>query len=85
VELESPSYVSCLLLQNVRQGKSRAGQWGFYLTFEQFGFVIGAFVGGLVYAGNHASVLIITSILFVVLAALSWFSVGRVANAPVEG
>jgi MFS family permease len=73
----APSYVSYSLLQNMRQGKSRAGQWGFYLTLEQLGFVVGAFIGGIIYAGNHSSVLITTSILFVILAALSGFRIRR--------
>lgn len=72
-----PSYVSYSLLQNMRQGKSRAGQWGFYLTLEQLGFVVGAFIGGILYADNHASVLIVTGILFVALAALSGFRIRR--------
>ena len=73
----APSYVSYSLLHNMRQGKSRAGQWGFYLTLEQLGFVVGAFIGGVLYASNHASVLVTTSILFVALAALSGFRIRR--------
>jgi MFS family permease len=75
----APSYVSYSLLSNMRQGRSRAGQWGFYLTFEQLGFVAGSFIGGYMYAGNHTSVLITTSILFVLLAALAGFGIRRVA------
>ena len=74
----APSYVAYSLLSNMRQGKSRAGQFGFYLTFEQLGFVAGSFIGGFLYASNHASVLITTSILFVILAALAGFRVRRV-------
>jgi MFS transporter, DHA1 family, quinolone resistance protein len=80
----APSYVAYSLLQKMRQGKSRAGQWGFYLTLEQLGFVVGAFIGGLLYASNHASVLIITSILFVVLAALAGFRIRRAAERVVS-
>src|SRR5437773_6793743 len=65
----APSYVSYSLLSNMRQGRSRAGQWGFYLTFEQLGFVVGSFIGGFLYASNHTNVLITTSILFIALAA----------------
>jgi len=74
----APSYVAYSLLSNMRQGKSRAGQFGFYLTFEQLGFVAGSFIGGFLYASNHASVLITTSIVFVILAALAGFRVRRV-------
>jgi MFS family permease len=76
----APSYVAYSLLSNMRQGKSRAGQWGFYLTLEQLGFVVGAFIGGILYAGNHTNILTITGILFVALALLSGFRVSRAAT-----
>jgi MFS family permease len=75
------SYVSYSLLSNMRQGKSRAGQFGFYLTFEQLGFVVGAFIGGFLYASNHASNLITTFLLFMVLAALAGFRIKRIPPA----
>jgi DHA1 family multidrug resistance protein-like MFS transporter len=75
----APSFISYSLLSNMRQGRSRAGQWGFYLTFEQLGFVVGALIGGFLYAGNHSSVLITTSFLFIVLAALAGFRIRRLA------
>ncbi len=77
----APSYVSYSLLQKMRQGKSRAGQWGFYLTFEQLGFVVGAFIGGVLYTNNHASVLIITSALFIILALLAGLRIRKVPPA----
>ena len=73
----APSYVSYSLLSNMRQGRSRAGQWGFYLTFEQLGFVVGSFIGGFLYASNHTNVLITTSILFIALAALATFRIRK--------
>ena len=73
----APSYVSYSLLSNMRQGRSRAGQWGFYLTFEQLGFVVGSFIGGLLYASSHTNVLITTSILFIALAALAAFRIRK--------
>ena len=73
----APSYVSYSLLSNMRQGRSRAGQWGFYLTFEQLGFVVGSFIGGLLYASSHTNVLIATSILFIALAALAAFRIRK--------
>ncbi|HLC11519.1 MAG TPA: hypothetical protein VJL56_06720, partial [Candidatus Bathyarchaeia archaeon] len=81
----APSYVSYSLLSSMRQGRSRAGQWGFYLTFEQLGFVVGSFVGGFLYASNHTSVLITTSIFFIVLAALAGFRIRRVAAGSEGG
>ena len=76
----APSYVAYSLLSNMRQGKSRAGQFGFYLTFEQLGFLVGSFIGGFLYASNHASVLITTSFLFVLLALLAGFGIRRVPS-----
>jgi len=73
----APSYVAYSLLSNMREGKSRAGQFGFYLTFEQLGLVVGSFIGGFLYASDHTSVLITTSVLFVLLAALAGFRIRR--------
>ena len=75
----APSLVAYSLLSNMREGKSRAGQWGFYLTFEQLGFVVGAFTGGILYASNHTSILITTSTLFIFLAALAGLRIRRVS------
>ena len=78
----APSYVSYSLLSSMRHGKSRAGQFGFYLTFEQLGFVVGSFIGGFLYASSHTSVLITTSLLFVILAVVAGLGIRRV---PVVG
>jgi MFS family permease len=75
----APSYVAYSLLSNMRHGKSRAGQFGFYLTFEQLGFLVGSFIGGFLYASNHTSVLFTTSLLFILLATLAGFRIRRVA------
>jgi MFS family permease len=80
----APSYVSYSLLSNMRQGKSRAGQFGFYLTFEQLGFVVGSLIGGFLYANIHTSVLITTSSLFVLLAVLAGLGIRR-APAVSQG
>src|SRR5947208_536755 len=80
----APSYVAYSLLSNMREGKSRAGQFGFYLTFEQLGLVVGSFIGGFLYASNHTSILITTSVLFVLLAALAGFRIRRAATSQVH-
>jgi predicted MFS family arabinose efflux permease len=77
----APSYVSYSLLSSMRHGKSRAGQFGFYLTFEQLGFVAGSFIGGFLYASNHTNVLVTTALLFVLLAGLAAFGLRRVPAA----
>ena len=81
----APSYVAYSFISNMRQGKSRAGQFGFYLTFEQLGFLVGSFIGGFLYSSNHTSILITTSILFVVLAVLARFCIRRVVADGGEG
>jgi len=73
----APSYVAYSLLSNMREGKSRAGQFGFYLTFEQLGLVVGSFIGGFLYASNHTSVLITTFVLFVLLSSPAGFRIRR--------
>jgi MFS family permease len=75
------SYVSYSLLSSMRHGRSRAGQFGFYLTFEQLGFVVGAFIGGFLYARNHTSNLITTAVLFILLALLAGLRIKRVTPA----
>src|SRR6267143_263235 len=80
----APSYVAYSLLSNMRQGKSRAGQFGFYLTFVQLGFLVGSFIGGFLYTSNHTSVLITTSFLFVLLAGLAGSRIRRVPSRKSE-
>jgi len=80
----APSYVAYSLLSNMREGKSRAGQFGFYLTFEQLGLVVGSFIGGFLYASNHTSVLITTFALFILLAVLAGSRIRRAATSQVH-
>ncbi len=75
----APSPVAYSLLSRVRQGRSRGGRFGLYLTFEQLGFVVGSYIGGILYSRNPVSVLITTSSLFLILAAVSWLRIRRVA------
>src|SRR5207244_5820525 len=70
-------YVAYSLRSSMREGKSRAGQFGFYLPFEPLGLVVGSLIGGFLYASDHTSVLITTSVLFVLLAALAGFRIRR--------
>ncbi len=67
----APSPVAYSLLSRVRKGKSRTGQFGFYLTFEQLGFVMGALIGGSLYSRSPESVFITTTLALLLLAILS--------------
>ena len=72
----SLSPVGYSILSGMRQGRSRAGRFGVYLTFEQLGFVVGAYAGGLLYARNPVSVFAATFFLFLALALLSRLRIG---------
>jgi MFS family permease len=73
----APSLVGYSILSVVRKGASRAGQFGFYLTFESLGFVLGSYVGGSLYTPNSTTNFYTTSALFITLAILAWVSLGR--------
>jgi len=70
----APSLVGYSILSTMRKGASRAGQFGFYLTLESMGFVIGSYLGGILYTLNPTSIFYTTSISFVALALLAWLS-----------
>jgi MFS family permease len=70
----APSLVGYSILSTVRKGASRAGQFGFYLTMESLGFVIGSYLGGILYTLNPTSMFYATSTSFIALALLAWLS-----------
>jgi MFS family permease len=70
----APSLVAYSILSTVRKGASRAGQFGFYLTMESLGFVLGSYLGGLLYTLTPISIFYTTSTAFVALAILAWLS-----------
>jgi len=70
----APSLVGYSILSTVRKGASRAGQFGFYLTLESVGFVIGSYLGGILYTVNPATMFYATPTLFTGLALLAWLS-----------
>lgn len=70
----APSLVAYSILSTVRKGASRAGQFGFYLTMESLGFVLGSYMGGLLYTLTPISIFYTTSTSFVALAILAWLS-----------
>jgi DHA1 family multidrug resistance protein-like MFS transporter len=70
----APSLVGYSILSTMRKGASRAGQFGFYLTMESLGFVVGSYLGGIVYTLNTTSMFYITPASFIVLALLARLS-----------
>ena len=70
----APSLVGYSILSTVRKGGSRAGQFGFYLTMESLGFVVGSYLGGILYTLTLTGMFYTTSTSFIVLALLAWLS-----------
>ena len=81
----APSLVGYSILSTVRKGGSRAGQFGFYLTLESLGFVVGSYLGGILYTLNPTTMFYTTPTLFIALALLAWLSFRRKAEpSPSE-
>jgi len=76
----APSPVAYSLLSRVRKGKTRTGQFGFYLTFEQLGFFFGALIGGFLYSRSAESVFVTTTLFLLLLAIVSGLSIKRPMN-----
>jgi MFS family permease len=78
----APSPVVYSMLSTGRQDASRAGQYGFYLTLENLGFVAGSYLGGVLYSLDPTIVFCTTSASFLALATLAAFSFrGRASRA----
>jgi MFS family permease len=78
----APSLVGYSILSTVRKRASRAGQFGFYLTLESLGFVVGSYLGGILYTRSPASIFYTTSTSFTLLAILAWLSFRSKALSP---
>src|SRR2546428_2538977 len=70
----APSPVVYSMLSTGRRDASRAGQYGFYLTLENLGFVAGSYLGGVLYSLDPTLVFCTTSASFLALATLAAFS-----------
>jgi predicted MFS family arabinose efflux permease len=81
----APSPVAYSILSTSRHDASRAGQYGFYLTLENLGFVAGSYGGGFLYALDPTIVFYTTSVLFLALAILAALGFrGKGELAPTE-
>jgi MFS family permease len=67
----APSPVVYSILSTGRQDASRAGQFGFYLTVEYLGFVVGSYLGGFLYTLDPTIVFFTTPTSFLALAILA--------------
>jgi len=72
----SPTYVAYSLLSKRRPGASRAGTFGFYLTIESVGLILGSYLGGLIYGVSPAKLVLSGASIFVLLAIFSWLKLG---------
>jgi MFS family permease len=70
------SYIAYSILATIRSGATRGGQYGFYLTLEDLGFVAGSYLGGILYAIDPAlgfTVIVVSLLLLAIPAAMTSF------------
>jgi len=72
----APTYVAYSLLSKRRAGASRAGAFGFYLTIESVGLIVGSYLGGLIYGVSPASLITSGATIFILLAIFSRLKLG---------
>lgn len=76
------SYVAYSILATIRRDATRGGQYGFYLTFESLGFVIGSYLGGLLYFQSLTDGFLVAAGSFLSLALIVGMTGFRVRSAP---
>ena len=85
----SSSYIAYSVLATIRSGATRAGQYGFYLTLEDLGFVAGSYLGGLLYSISTDDGFIVAVGLSLALAILAGVTTFRAKESheesPVQG
>lgn len=70
------SYIAYSILATIRSGATRGGQYGFYLTLEDLGFVAGSYLGGVLYAIDPTlgfTVVVVSLLLLAIPAAITSF------------
>ena len=80
------SYVAYSILATIREDATRGGQYGFYLTFESLGFVVGSYLGGLLYSASLADGFTLALGLFFSLSfvvGVTRFSVRRNSDSSI--
>ena len=65
------SYIAYSILATIRSGATRAGQYGFYLTLEDIGFIVGSYLGGYLYTVNAFSGFIVSVGVLLLLALIA--------------
>ncbi len=73
----APALIAYSVLSSFRQGASRAGRFGVYLTLEQLGFVAGSYLGGPLYVLQPALGLYLTAMSFAGLAVLGFLGIRK--------
>src|SRR5437867_5700108 len=80
----APTYVAYSLLSKRRPGASRAGTFGFYLTIESVGLIVGSYLGGLIYGVSPANLITSGATIFILLAIFSWLKLGTLDQSSGE-
>jgi len=82
------SYIAYSILAIIRSGATRAGQYGFYLTLENFGFMAGSYLGGVLYSIDPATGFFVAVLLFLVMALVAGvtsFKIKESSDASLAG
>ncbi len=79
----APTYVAYSMLSKRRPGASRAGTFGFYLTIESLGLIVGSYLGGLIYGVSPSNLIASGATVFVLLAVFSRLTLGPLE--PISG
>jgi len=82
--VRASSYVAYSVLANIRQGATRGGQYGFYLTLESLGLVAGSYLGGLLYSATLTGGFTVAIGSFLFLALIVGAAGFRVGSSPGE-
>ena len=76
------SYVAYSIIGTIRSARSRAGQYGFYLTLESLGFVAGSYLGGYLYLVTPETGFVAAIVLFLLLAPVARIASFKIEEAP---
>ena len=76
------SYIAYSVLAAARSGQSRGGQYGFFLTLEALGFVVGSYLGGVLYSFSAVSGFATAIGLWLVLAMVAGLTRFKIKETP---
>jgi len=86
--LRASSYIAYSILAIIRSGATRAGQYGFYLTLENSGLIVGSYLGGVLYSIGPGTGFLVSIVLFLLMAltaGVTSFNVKDSSDASLAG